>query len=289
MQPIDVSFTSGYSIGLAMALNPNNPSRPMRAAAELWHLLCWKYDDLSTDPRVAARDGFFYVGAKWFERFTGYDRRTFTEACKTLQQAGLIEYKRMFALGTSTSYNHFKLLYPSWLLAPDNEHFVKGVCKASANSDGKRVPVSQWEAGAHSYNKEENIKRTHKDSQPTPARLGVASSENASPFDDNPKQDVTPLKKNEQGAKRRRSFAILGEFYKEFKWKGKPTQKEAAVLDAALDAGRSVEEIREALRWINQHDFWGKKEPAQKLSDTALKQYDATMASEQGKAPKGVW
>lgn len=263
--PVDTGFTSGYSIGLAQALNPSNPAKPMRAAAELWHYLCYKHNDALGTQKMESRDGYFYVKFEWWERITGYSDRTFTEACSLLKRAGLIDYKKMYILGTHTSCNHFKLLYPTWELAPNNAHFAK--------PDSNPLRVSGTEPTSGPYNNEDNIEEKEQGFEPngsktlTPPAFPLGAERNG-------KVSVRPNKKEADPA--RRPFAVGKTVLKAWGFKaakiGVPMAK---LIKGWLDAGFDDKDIIEAGEMMKKSgdSYWAQATPIQMLTQNAMLWY----------------
>lgn len=198
------------------------------------------------------KDGFCWYTSKQFEEETSLKKDAFANAAKKLEDAGVVERKVTYIIGTMKKATHFRLLEKS------------EVRSEPPSTSAVRPAFSE-------YNK--NTINTHHFG-------GSEMRVVASPFDASTKQIVSVRpsleQKNDQAAiKRRRSFAILKELYDEFGWRGKPNENEAALLTSALDNGYDKESIKSALSWLEAHEFWGSKPVVSKLSDTALKQYDA--------------
>lgn len=280
---LDIGFTSGYSIGLATALNPKNPSKPMRAAAELWHYLCYKYNDQQTNPKVIARGGFFYIKHEWWERITGYSRKTYCDACDLLAKAGLIEYKKMYILGTHTSVNHFRLLYGDWKLAPDCAFFVK--------PDLNPLHIPDCEVTSQPYNTKDNTQEEDKVVNPlgshNPTHQPSAESSKDEldsvqfPFDDPVKEvvptSIRPDKDKNAAARRRQEFAILGDIRKHFGFeKGGDSRLERQLVHDRLSDGWSKAEIIKVVAWLKENKEWYKDKTLRHcLGKEAFDEYQA--------------
>lgn len=285
-QAVDISFTSGYSIRLAQALNPGNPSKPMRAAAELWHYLCYKHNDALGTQKMEARDGYFYVKFEWWEKITSYSAKTFSEACALLKKAGLIDYKKMYILGSHVSCNHFKLLYPTWELAPNNQHFEK--------PELNPLPVSDLEVTSSPYNIEENIEERgqgfdQKVETLPPSEPSALGAPQATPASLAPicelvenslsgvfgveRKSVRPDKKDKPG---RQKFAVAQAVVKAWGFKTpKISARLADLVDVWLKAGFTSDQIIEAGNLMKKSGdkYWESATPIQMLGENGLLWY----------------
>lgn len=264
-------------------------------AAMLYNLIVWL---AQTDmAKSYDEDGWIYLSAKEFESKTTFNANTFTAAGNKLVAFGLVEKKKMFIKNSIKPTTHFRLL--SRFYGNDVTSNVNNVITSNVKTykeDNNKEEIHRFPASASpSLETKEPGELVNER-----AAHALTMEEKDEPFSEPivSSHDSVSIKPNEvrrgcatpAEVRRRRSFAVLSELYKRYKWRGRPTPTEAKLIAAALDNGWTKEEMVQMVEWQNQDEFYQTLSVAGRFSDQAFKKYDAVRTNGSNKAlPKGVW
>lgn len=223
-----------------------------------------------TTPR---KDGFCWYTAKQFEEETSLKKDTFTRAAQKLEEAGIIERKVTYIIGTMERATHFKLL-PQSCFDKSEMRF-----EPPSSESGFEPPS----VNTIKYNKGETEIAKAISSPPQPAAgSSMKEVQSSFPFDD-PVKDVAPTSlrpdkfKGDADRARRREFAIVGELRKHFGFtKGSANEAERKLVHQRLEDGWSKEEMAKVVTWLKENKEWYKDKPLQTcLAKPAFDEYQA--------------
>lgn len=231
-------------------------------------------------PHTPRKDGFCWYTAKDFEKETSLGKRAFDNAAHKLEEAGIIERKVTYVIGTMERATHFRLL-------PQNEQ-TEGASEAlSMESASEALSVNTIKK----YNKERCKCGTALTppseisslgaSQATPARPAPMEKETPFSFGADAKETVAVSVRPDKAAAENAaaqarpyavSKAVLQGWGYQISKVGAPLAK---LVKSWVDAGFKTEEIIEAGKMMKESgdEYWQKATPTQMLSSNGLLWY----------------
>lgn len=216
-------------------------------------------------PHTPRKDGFCWYTAKDFEMETSLKKDAFAQAVKKLEEAGIIEKKVTYVLGTMERATHFKLTATS--IEPKSE---SGFDRTSSESGFDPLSVNTIK-----YNKgDTEIAKAISSPQ---SSLGSAPKEVVEDFPvgaEEQKVSVRPNKKEADPAKR--CWAVAKQVLEAWGYRApKVSSVLAGKVKTWLDAGFSPEQIIEAggMMKENGDEYWKSATPIQMLSENGLLWY----------------
>lgn len=237
-----------------------------------------------TTPR---QDGFCWYTARQFEEETSLKKTCFDNSARKLVEAGIVERKNTYIVGTMVKASHFKLIC-------QNEESPKSdVSPKAQSSSPAKSTISEYNKNTinkHDCSLQNNLCMCEHivPGSPTASQGEPFAEQVATSCVSVRPQDVPKRSPAEQ--ERRRAFAILTSIYKRFGFVGKPSAREAKLVQNALgsDTYWTEETLCEAIEWARHNEFYRDKSLLAMLSEAALKSFVASKNGGKRKVPRGI-
>ena len=200
-------------------------------------------------------DGFCWYTAKQFEDETSLTRCAFNNATKKLVEAGVIEKKVTYIIGTTITATHFKLARNAENGTPECTRGVHIGCTPEVHS-----------VNTINYNEQKDVrKRTSSES--------INNGNNSSPFDDKTDDESVSLKPQNKNKENAAAAILAGEMVDLMPGHDKRETKYNGVvanIKKLLARGYSRDEMLYLAKWATTDDFYKDKPLSSIISADAI-------------------